>query len=177
MNDDPLTESGLFLSRFYILGEKMKFLLLSLLLLPFYSLASTKIECVQAKGWETNEMFVKASLAAKLEILSNKNVLLQNLTLSYSIHDDKLSSYAWSEGQSHFTSVNNNPNYTPRKYLNYFQFQTYISSHDSLGYGYIDILLPKEAIMTQQESFNAYLQMTGMDDHFGGTIKIYCRLL
>jgi hypothetical protein len=155
----------------------MKYFLLSFLIVT--NAFSATLNCEQNLGWETQDMFVKAQISSEIKVISETDVSLENVELNYTIlFDLNEPNSIWSQGNTTETTLPNNENYNPRKYHNHMKFSISVYSDTSEGYGYLDLIVPTTNLVNLDDTtpFKAYLMMTWMDDHFGGTAQLNCNI-
>ena len=156
----------------------MKFFIFSFFIIT-NSFAAT-LNCEQKTGWETQDLYVKAQTSSEIEIISEKEVNLKNFKVEYSlIYDLNEPNSVWSQGSSFESIIPNMENYNPRKYKNHMKFSMSVSNGTSEGYGYLDLIVPTETLINLDDSkeFKSYLIMSWMDDHFGGTALLNCKII
>lgn len=156
----------------------MKILLISILFAT--STYGATLNCEQNAGWQTQDMYVKANINAQIEVLSQVEVNLKDLEVTYKIVDGpEESEYVWSEGKYPAEDTSNTIGYNPRKYKNHMKFEMSVVGSGSDGYGYLDLIIPTKKLiqLDDSEPFKSYLILTWMDDHFGGTAQVNCQIL
>ncbi len=156
----------------------MKFTLLCILMMTCQNVFSKELTCLQEKGHYSNDLYIQAYVKAKITTINSEEYLLSNLYIHYKLITDFESNYIWSEGMVNEVNLTNKEGYSPRVYKEHIKFETYADgSGRTSGYGYLDLILPIQKIDSQtQENFTAFLIMTYIDDHYGGTAKLNCTI-
>ncbi len=155
----------------------MKYLLL---LLFSSSTFGAELVCNQNEYWPTQGMWVNAATSAHIDVISESKVILRDLKLDYTIFEDiKPEEYIWSKGSQTVEEESNIINYNPRKYKNHMKFSINVNGiGNENGFGLVDLIIPTKELTAAKinSNFEAYVIMTWMDDHFGGTTKVYCKI-
>ncbi|WP_127716320.1 hypothetical protein [Halobacteriovorax sp. HLS] len=155
----------------------MKALLILFSILLTMNLHGATLNCVQ-NGQETQGMLVKAEVDGDFSVVSKKEVIFTHVTFDYTI--DEGEHYSWSKGRETLSNLVNKLNYRPRKYIGHLKFSVLVNGYDREeypGFGYLELIVPSDKITSfTSESFTSYLILTSMDDHFGGTISLDCKI-
>lgn len=108
---------------------------------------------------------------AKIRVNGKNDYVITSGKLEFIIDNKALSSY-WTEQNVKINRVANNPNYKPRIYKNYANFPS-ISKEFS---GTIDLLLPHKELLNGEEKITAFFIMAEVEDHWGDTLGLDCKL-
>jgi len=159
----------------------MKSIALFSTILFSFNLFAAKLECSQNTPYETQGMYVTAVAEGDIEVISKNEISLNNFSTKYTIFADiGADEEIWSKGSFNAESLSNNITYNPRRYKNHFKYNIslYATAGPDGGYGVLDLIIPAKNLLssTVGDSFEAYLIMTWMDDHFGGTVKLNCTI-
>ena len=153
--------------------------LAALLFLSSLGAQAAVLKCEQNDGWQTNDLWVTALVSGEFQAVSDKEVVFDDAVFAYKLYDsDHMSSKSiWSQGAQLYKSLGNSLSYNPRKYKGHMKFSVYVDDRDTKGYGYLDLIVPADKMLAAKKSeFTGYLIMTWMDDHFGGTAKLNCKI-
>jgi hypothetical protein len=156
----------------------MKKLILGLLLLATFTSHASELICEQLEGDGSQGFTVTAEIKGEFQVLGDNKAVFEQLDTQYQILEGGLGSEAWSRGTSVETDLANKENYRPRVYTGHMKFSYYVGSNSSEGFGDLDLIVPSEELTAavSGSTFTSYLIMTYMDDHYGDTISLNCKI-
>lgn len=135
-----------------------------------------RLTCYAQYNATEDRMGVKIYLQGDVKQYGRNAYALSNSFLDYVLSWDPDFSYKWGsyKGMAHGDHMNKR-SYNPRKYRGYVKFEWIHKD----AFGEIDLLLPERELLTQskRKRFRAFMIMTHMEDHWGGTIPVNCEIL
>lgn len=154
-------------------GKIMKTFLISLLILAStqsYAAETYTLTCANDDIY-TDMGTATLNLTAKIKVNGKNNYVITSGKLEFLIDNKALSSY-WTEQNVKLNRVANDPNYKPRTYKGYTKFPS-ISKEFS---GNVDLLLPHKELYSGEENITAVFIMSEVEDHWGDTLGLDCKL-
>lgn len=134
----------------------------------------------EAKKEYVNGMDVNFQMGGEVNLFENGYINIRNLNIKTDIiHSNFYDSY--SKASFYKNTVVNKMDYKPTKYKNHAKFNLYydLGPEQYNAFGELDIILPLDQLHTksQTKTFKAFLIMTAIEDHWGGTIDMECKLV
>jgi hypothetical protein len=123
-------------------------------------------------GFSAEIFSVKANVSGEMQKQDDRYLL--NFEVSYVVLEDSCTQDCeWSK-MNFRGKAKNNPNYNPRNFKGYSQFD-FGTRHVNNNYGEFKFLFPQyKKSANLPGTFEAYLIMTHVNDHFGTTVPLSC---
>ncbi|MCB0386030.1 MAG: hypothetical protein KDD43_11605 [Bdellovibrionales bacterium] len=83
--------------------------------------------------------------------------------------------YTWAFASGRGDELSPVANYRPRKYKDHLKLEIPFSDF-GMSFGETDLIFPKFELIKGKENVPAYLVMTAIEDHFGATVPLDCRI-
>jgi len=150
----------------------MKRSLALLLLITSFAHASSLV-CIS--NFSDDFLYGEISLEAELTALEQNSFELSTIKLDYKLSMDETFDDIWGEGHAYKPNytIKNKLNYNPRVYTNHVKFEDLYSREI---FGFLDLILPNKSLSQKDEVFTGFMIMTAMEDHWGSTVQLECRL-
>lgn len=145
----------------------MKNFILVLALLFTVSAHAVSFECAGEHLTFNDHMQAKVAVKGDLET-SPYRIRLTNYKISYDIKIGEIP-FAAFESQT-VKPLKNRRNYRPTVYVNHFRFD--FSHMIELGGG--SLIMPFAIFEEDVAEFKAFMMLTGIEDHAGGTVHMSC---
>lgn len=83
--------------------------------------------------------------------------------------------YTWAFASGRGDAISPVAHYRPRKYKDHIKLEIPFSDF-GMSFGETDLIFPKLELVKGKENVAAYLVMTAIEDHFGATVPLDCRV-
>lgn len=135
------------------------------------------LNCHNSGFYDGSFMYAKINFKSTLKVISNNSYILSAPSFNYvlSMNEDFTDIWASANVSDKNENFVNLGTYNPRVYFGHSKFDDIFSRSI---FGEVDFILPKEELNTTEskKSFTAYMIMTAMDDHWGGTVDLDCTI-
>jgi hypothetical protein len=148
----------------YILSIALSFCLASI---SAFAASSRSFYCHEVSTGSLRDYFDVSTSVESTITQTSEGASLDYYNFDYLIMDGD---YVWSQASvKEINPLHNNTRYNPRVYKEHFQFNF------SKGiFGSVYFIVPKKVLTSTEKKFTAYLIMTHIEDHAGGTVRVEC---